>query len=103
MCMQLCQAVRRAHAKLTWRAAEYTWIFGLTVVFAFIAAFGIGALHSLPVTVPHGLLGACTCSLAICKHYCLLLYPSRSSVYQLVVVADAHVFTVLCVVCCRRQ
>ena len=45
--------VQHAHAELAWRADDYTWIFALTVIFAFIAAFGIGALrltHLLCVT-----------------------------------------------------
>jgi hypothetical protein len=44
-CARNYARVRWAHAELVWRADEYTWIFALTVIFAFIAAFGIGALQ----------------------------------------------------------
>lgn len=58
MCVQLrlwSDCWRHAHAELACRADDYTWIFALTVIFAFIAAFGIGALrltYLLCVTSP---------------------------------------------------
>jgi hypothetical protein len=37
------RCVSYAHVEAAVRADQYTWIFGVTVVLAFAAAFGIGA------------------------------------------------------------